>query len=472
MKKTIFIIPLFLLLAFTAGNNRSVYNIPLSASAVCATDIDLDGDNDIVINHGINFQTLWGGIYIMQNDGEGNFAYKDSIFEVAGAYNIYAENVFSEIYPDIVTANSQHVNILSFDGHEYTQQSFDMGDLISEFALGDVDNDNDVDVVFISNNNHYWGILYNEGLDDFSEPEYHMLDYPPSSIACGNLDDIEGDDIIIGGSKTIIYFNNQIETNTLVFDIHSHEINIADINNDGKNDIVTFAEIISVSLVHIYENKGFQLFDTINSFMIQEGLSDILITDFNNDSLSDMLFLPFTDFTKYMLYTNEGGFDFSAPQDIPTDYYGESRRFIHSADMDGNGFTDIITTRQVHVNDYPSLVEILFNDGNGNFIENPLEGIEETIFDKTAMFKNYPNPFTTSTTFEFTIENESQIEISVYDLRGNLVKSLTNKTMKGGTHKIKWDGLNNASQACKPGAYIAYLKVNGIFIQSIKIMTN
>ena len=169
MKKVILIIPLIILLSFTTGDNRSVYNIPLSASAVCATDIDLDGDNDIVINHGINFQTLWGGIYIMQNDGEGNFEYKDSIFEVAGAYNIYAENVFSEIYPDIVTANSQHINILSFDGHEYTQQSFDMGDLISEFALGDVDNDNDLDVVFISGNNQYWGILHNTNKESFSE---------------------------------------------------------------------------------------------------------------------------------------------------------------------------------------------------------------------------------------------------------------------------------------------------------------
>lgn len=167
-----------------------------------------------------------------------------------------------------------------------------------------------------------------------------------------------------------------------------------------------------------------------------------------------------------------GDFEFREPQDISITNYGEAGRNTYCADMDGNSFADIIVTRKsVNTTYVPSIVEILFNDGQGNFVDEPLMSIEnEQTVEKNTNFINYPNPFKTSTTFEFTINQTSHIEISVYNLQGKLVKSLTNKKMKGGSHSIKWGGLNNASQACKPGPYIAYLMVNGSLIQSIKLI--
>ncbi len=475
MKKSILIIPLFLLLSFTVGDNRSVYIIPHSAGPVCASDLDLDGDMDIIISAQANGNTQWGGLYLMLNDGNGNFHYKDSIFLLTGQKDVFVDYVFSNTYPDIVCANNSQVHILSFNGEEYTQQSFDMGNRISEFAIGDIDNDNDLDVVFCSGINYCWGILHNLNKESFGEPEYHYLDYPPVGIACGDLDNNGYDDIAICGSKTMLYFSNINGFDSLALEHNAGEIDMADFDSDGDLDIVTFSEIISVSLVYLYENKGNQLFvfDTINNFKVQEGISDMCISDFNNDSLNDIILMPFTDFTKYLLYLNHGDFDFSNPTEIPTSFYtGELRKYFNCSDLDGNGCMDIIASHNVYMIEYPGIADMLFNDGHGNFVENPLEGTEEIEFRKTVGFKNYPNPFRISTTFEFTIENESQIEISVYDLKGRLVKSITNKTMKGGTHKIKWGGLNNASQACKPDPHIAYLKVNGLFIQSIKLIIN
>jgi len=42
--------------------------------------------------------------------------------------------------------------------------------------------------------------------------------------------------------------------------------------------------------------------------------------------------------------------------------------------------------------------------------------------------------------------------------------------MKGGSHFIKWHGLDNGNQPCEPGAYIAYLKVNGKIYYAIKLI--
>ena len=49
-KKTLFLFTSILLLAFTTADVRSFYTIPYPANALTATDYDLDGDLDILIN--------------------------------------------------------------------------------------------------------------------------------------------------------------------------------------------------------------------------------------------------------------------------------------------------------------------------------------------------------------------------------------------------------------------------------------
>ncbi len=316
-------------------------------------------------------------------------------------------------------------------------------------------------------------MIYNQGNGDFSPPEFFDQEMPPNDIKCADINNDGRDDVVVTNSTPEVHLSTEDGFETITLDYVASDINISDIDSDGYKDIITLAEPYNV---RIYKNTGNNSFESIVQFYVDNFCYDFEVKDFNNDGLLDLLFLttPFGYNTGYFLYYNQGDFEMGDPLFIPITNIGEERRFMHCADMDGNGFVDILTSCQVYDTSisYASRVEILFNDGNGNFVENPLEDVEEIESEKTVGFKNYPNPFRISTTFEFAIRNESQIEISVYDLKGRLVKSITNKTMKGGTHKIKWGGLNNASQACKPDPHIAYLKVNGLFIQSIKLIIN
>jgi hypothetical protein len=476
MKKLITTLMLITLLSFKVANNRSVYNIPLKASAVCAADQDLDGDMDIFTEHIIDSETNWGGTYILQNDGYGHFTFMDSIYYSTGMHDVYADTVFNSIYPDIISGNGEYVNFLSYDGENYTQKRFFMGTHINKFDIGDIDNNGHLDVVFISNQERYWGIIYNQGDGSFTSPENYDLDYPPNDIACGNLNEDGRCDVVVGGASAIctIYISTTTGFNMIPLQYNATNIEIVDMDNDGDNDIISFADTYVMSFVHMYENLGNNVFDTVNNFNISEGIAGIFVTDFNNDSLPDILFTAYFNNGGYLLYYNNGNFQFAEPQYIDLEYYMEAWRSTYCADMDGNTYTDIIVTRQSVDTAYiPSILEILFNDGQGNFVDDPLTSVEnETITKAETNFINYPNPFKNNTTFEFTINKTSHIEISVYNLQGKLMKSLTHKNMKGGIHQIKWGGLNNASQACKPGPYIAYLKVNGLLIQSIKLIIN
>ncbi len=464
---------LLTLFSFKVADNRSVYNIPLEAKAVCATDYDLDGDNDIIIEHGIGSTTQWGGIYMLENDGYGHFSYMDSLFDSTAGTVMHIDTVLNNVTPDIIYKRNNHTRILSKINGNYIHSSFYMGTNINEFTIGDVDNNGHLDVVFISNLEQYWGVIYNQGDGSFTAPVYYDLDYPPNDIACGDLNNDGRYDVVVGGASSVcaIYFSNTTGFEKLPLQYNATNVIIANLDNDSDMDIITFSDAYAMSFVHLYENLGNNLFDTVNNFNINEGCSDFIVTDFNNDSLPDVLFSTYNYNGDYLLYYNKGDFQFGDSLYINIIDYGESWRNMYCADMDGNSYTDILITRMIFDTTIaPSILEILFNDGKGNFVENPISSIEKLQSHNRTSLKCYPNPFKNNTTFEFTIEQTSFIEISVYNLRGELVKSLTNKTLKGGIHSIKWGGLNNASQAYKPGLYIAAIKINGALQQTIKVL--
>jgi hypothetical protein len=469
---------LLTLFSFKVGDYRSIYNTPMQANAVCATDYDLDGDLDIVLNHGIDPLTQWGGVYMLENDGYGYFSFMDSVFDSIGAWVVYADTIISNTTPDIIYSCCGHVKILSKVADNYTIARFLMGPHITSFNIGDINNDSHLDVVFISNWERYWGVIYNQGDGSFTAPEYYDVDYPPTDIACGDLNGDGMDDVVVAGASCEIYFSSETGFEMQPLQDNAFNVKIADMDNDGDMDIITFSDAYIMSFVHLYENLGNNVFDTVNSFNINEGCASFFVTDFNNDSLLDALFLTHNTNGRYLLYYNQGGFQMGEPQAIDLTYHGEERRFMYCADMDGNAFVDIITSKQIFNIAYTSsILEILFNDGQGNFVDNPLTVTEELQSHNKEGLNCYPNPFMNKINFEYSVEENEHVMLSIYNIGGKLIKDLTPDQMKTSRHnsprkilKMIWNGKNNNGQYCKPGLYIATLKINGAIKQTIKVL--
>jgi hypothetical protein len=476
-----------LLIAFTIGDNKSQYNVPLAAFSVTAGDIDMDGDNDIVIGHNYNSQTQWSGVSFLLNNGDGTFFLYDSIFLYSWQTHIYAVNTNNEPFPEIIARHYeneiQYMAVLNFEQGVYVTNLFEMPFGISGNNIGDVNGDYSTDIVLFSNNNQFWGVMYNAGNGNFLEPEYHNISgYYPTDIACGDLNNNGREDIVICGVQVEIYLST--ENGFQQFQIGQNElrVHIADMDKDGDNDIVglTDLSLVGYTGISVYENQGDNSFLEHDQYDFQPSASEFIISDMNNDSFPDIVVtshfpdLNFPGQTDtiggiYILY-NQGELQLSAPQFVPIENYGEYSRKSCCADMDGNGYNDIITIRYLHTQ-LPSNVNILFNDGNGQFLADPLTQIEELILkDNKSILACYPNPFRTEITFQFTIQETASVELSVYNLQGKLIRSLTLNNLKGGITKIKWDGLDTGGKPCKPGPYIAYLKVNGKIRQPVKLM--
>ncbi|MCP4583695.1 MAG: hypothetical protein GY839_18960, partial [candidate division Zixibacteria bacterium] len=74
--------------------------------------------------------------------------------------------------------------------------------------------------------------------------------------------------------------------------------------------------------------------------------------------------------------------------------------------------------------------------------------------------QNYPNPFNTITTIRFGIPTDSPVRITIYNILGQKVKTLTAEIKPAGYHQISWDGTNNNGQTVANRLYFYQLKVN------------
>ncbi len=75
---------------------------------------------------------------------------------------------------------------------------------------------------------------------------------------------------------------------------------------------------------------------------------------------------------------------------------------------------------------------------------------------------NHPNPFNPSTTIEFSIPNDSYIEISVYNVKGQNIKTLIRNDFPEGSHSIYWEGDDDSGGLVNSGVYYSTLRVNGV----------
>ena len=77
-----------------------------------------------------------------------------------------------------------------------------------------------------------------------------------------------------------------------------------------------------------------------------------------------------------------------------------------------------------------------------------------------ALHQNYPNPFNPKTEIRFDIPEASAIEISIYNLMGQKVKTLANEEMTPGYHTMQWDGTNDRGSMVSTGMYFYTLHTN------------
>ncbi len=85
------------------------------------------------------------------------------------------------------------------------------------------------------------------------------------------------------------------------------------------------------------------------------------------------------------------------------------------------------------------------------------------------LLQNYPNPFNPTTTIEFRVPDaRAEIRLTIYNMLGQTVRTLVDGPRDVGTHRIVWDGRNDAGVPVGTGTYIYQLRTKDV-VQSKKL---
>jgi hypothetical protein len=74
------------------------------------------------------------------------------------------------------------------------------------------------------------------------------------------------------------------------------------------------------------------------------------------------------------------------------------------------------------------------------------------------LYPGAPNPFTEKTTIAFELPERAGVEARVFNLSGELVRTLVRTQRAAGRHEITWDGSDNAGRGVAHGIYFLQLK--------------
>jgi hypothetical protein len=58
----------------------------------------------------------------------------------------------------------------------------------------------------------------------------------------------------------------------------------------------------------------------------------------------------------------------------------------------------------------------------------------------TALDNNFPNPFNPETTIRYSLKEAGQVKINIFNMKGQMIRSLLNENKSAGNHRVIWNG--------------------------------
>ena len=111
-----------------------------------------------------------------------------------------------------------------------------------------------------------------------------------------------------------------------------------------------------------------------------------------------------------------------------------------------------------HQTYYYKLIDI---DLSGTFtVHGPVSAVAVTTPSDYSLEQNYPNPFNPETTIRFTLRESGFVSMTIYNMRGQKIRSLVSKQMEAGAHSVVWDGRDENGNIMSSGIYLCTMRVN------------
>jgi hypothetical protein len=92
-----------------------------------------------------------------------------------------------------------------------------------------------------------------------------------------------------------------------------------------------------------------------------------------------------------------------------------------------------------------------------------------TIAQEYSLRQNYPNPFNPTTTITYSLKENVKVNLTIFNLVGEEIKTMVKETQAAGLKTISWNGTDNNGQQVAGGIYFYKLRA-GHFVQTRKMI--
>ena len=139
--------------------------------------------------------------------------------------------------------------------------------------------------------------------------------------------------------------------------------------------------------------------------------------------------------------------------------YWTEKGKLRRADLDGGNVQDVVTG-------LGELTDIALGIQPGP-MDVAAAPMTQTVVEQTSLLANYPNPFNPETWIPYHLANSSDVQITIYDARGSLVRSLELGHQREGYYTSRsraayWDGRNDVGERVASGIYFYQLQADGL----------
>ena len=111
--------------------------------------------------------------------------------------------------------------------------------------------------------------------------------------------------------------------------------------------------------------------------------------------------------------------------------------------------------------------DITFVDIDGNVISGQTEISDPSHYigsipDKCILYQNYPNPFNPVTEIPVEIREPGLASLTVYNLKGEQIRTIFKRILEPGKHTYVWDGKNDFGEKVGSGMYVYVLQSGSV----------
>ncbi len=426
----------------------------------------------------LNNERLWRSTAFedMNDDGSPDIIYASRLGEI-GAYNLdgtqifesdeVSEQLMTPLVADIDGDDQWEVISLGIDGylhainrlgHEKIGFPVELEPTLAEIAAADMNLDG-TDEIIVGSNDGTLFVLLNDGSN------YGNFPIELGSGVIGAPTILPDHSIVLGTQNNKLYRISAEGETMLELEIEGRVANsviFADFDNDQGLEI---AFNTHNGFIYIVKLNG----ACLEGFPVNTGVTFLnppLAADFDNDN--DIEIISFSSLSNLYAYNPDGTAIGFSP--VPVQLGGNTPGTVIDLDGDndlefmcGNASGVVIIDCKMQTGTKMPWYTYRGNLRRTGFYPDSPTGTENPAAPEftTELMGNYPNPFNPSTTIAFSLSQMSNVNLSVYNIKGQKVKTLVSGVTEPGEHRVEWDGADSTGKSTSSGVYFYRLKTDG-----------